>query len=362
MPDGTNQPALVTHSRGLHVRAVRDNVREADFVASTDAIDRDHEVIDQASWRLDTFKTNPVILYGHQSYELPIGQATRCEVVNGQLECTIKFATAEANPEAEKVWRLVQEKVLRAVSVGFRPTDGRYEIRNGEEVFVFYGCELREISVVAIPANPEALAKMKAAARANAAQEQSTEPSVAPASEPTIERAAEGATEHHMLNVKTILALLSLAETATEADVVDRVKGMSEGRAEAQAAKEKALAAEAKVKTLEAENASLKSEKDTLSKEHEKAATDRDAATKRADEAEAKLHELEVDALVGVKIAATEKDDFVKLRKDNPTMFKSMVEKRPDMKLTTRVTEENGAKGAGPAVAATSAGDLWNTL
>jgi HK97 family phage prohead protease len=367
MADGT-APDLVRRSDALHVRAIRDDAREVDFVASTETIDSWDEIIDVASWKLGRFLANPVILYGHQSYELPIGQATRCEIVKDELQCTIRFASADANPEAEKVWKLVQEKVLRAVSVGFKPTDGKYEMRDGRDVYVLYGADLREISVVAIPANPDCLAVMKSAAleKADPATRErirsataargiarstadgsilsKTIPEPSAPSTATKQSAKPGATETTMneaevkaLQEKTALAVATaqLAEkTATEA----RLKAESDLRA-----------GEAQMKTLATEKAALEAQTKSL-------ADARDAEKVRADAAEGQLIELEVDSNVGPdkKIAPAEKEMFVELRKTNPELFKKMLAQRSPMTLGKPVvpapTEENG--GATKAIAA----------
>lgn len=156
-------------SRAFGLKSLDQSERTCDFIASTDAVDSYEEVVEQ-DWDTTRFMKNPVILFGHQSRELPIGHATRCEVVTAkggkkQLECTIKFATAEANPMAEQVWQSVIQGTLRAVSVGFCPGDVRFEKREGKGIYVLSKNELHEISVVPIPANPEALAKMRAKAR-----------------------------------------------------------------------------------------------------------------------------------------------------------------------------------------------------
>ena len=90
-----NEPALVARSMPIYVRGIRELTRECDFVASTDAIDSYDEVVDQQNWVLERFMANPVALWAHQSRELPIGTVTRCEVVNGRLECTIQFSTED---------------------------------------------------------------------------------------------------------------------------------------------------------------------------------------------------------------------------------------------------------------------------
>jgi HK97 family phage prohead protease len=147
--------------RSLHLKSVREEAREVDFICSTSAIDSYGEIVDQ-SWDLRRYATNPVVLWAHNSRDLPIGQARNVGVVDGALQATIYFS--KANPEAETIWQLVLEKTLRSVSVGFLPNTIRVEKRDGEDVCVLCDNELYEISVTSIPANPEALAKMKARA------------------------------------------------------------------------------------------------------------------------------------------------------------------------------------------------------
>lgn len=284
-------PSLVTREGALCIRGVRVEERSADFIASTDAIDSHGDIIDQESWRLEHFLANPIVLYGHQSSELPIGKATSTVVRNGQLETTIRFASAEANPRAEEVWRLVQEGVLRAVSVGFLPTDGKYEMRDGKDVFVWRAPVLKEISVVPVPANHEALARMKAAfAAGNDHKESVMDPKE--------------------LQSKIEKQSIELAELA------------------------------AKLKSNETEKAALERQNDLLAKA-------RDEALARASKAEDALVELEVEALVGTKITPAEKADFVELRKTNPGLYRRMLDQRPDLALGAVVTpkEREAVKG-----------------
>jgi len=148
---------FVSRSDGLRFRASDEGSRTATFVASTDALDSYDERVVQ-HWDLERYQRNPIVLFAHDRHALPVGQCIAVAVVDGQLECTLKFATAEANPLAEQVWQSIQQKTLRAVSVGFRPHTYRYEMENDQEVLVLDDNELYEISVVPLPANPDALA------------------------------------------------------------------------------------------------------------------------------------------------------------------------------------------------------------
>lgn len=133
--------------------------RMVSFVASTEAVDRMGDSIKLAGWRLDRFKSNPVILFGHDSHDLPVGKAASVGVEGNALVVTVQFASSDANPLAENVFRLIQEGCLNAVSVGFIPIRWEFvdDQENGRCGFDILEAELLEISVVPIPAHPDAL-------------------------------------------------------------------------------------------------------------------------------------------------------------------------------------------------------------
>lgn len=309
-------------SIGVTVRAVRKEKREVDFVASTDCIDSYDEIVEQ-SWDLKRFQSNPVILFGHKSRELPIGRATRCEVVNGALECTIRFASAEANPLAEQVMRLVEEQCLNAVSVGFYPRTVKWEKRDDREVLVLSDNELHEISVVSIPANPEALAKMKAKAVAEA------------------------------------------KATATQRAAMAQENGMTLEE-QLKAEKDLRIAREVECRAAETKALELAKSNEALSLQAKTLTEQRDAATVRADAAEGSLVELEVDALVGVKITPAQKPEFLKMAKLDKSVFASVVAGLPATGVLAKLGEQSVLpKEAAPlenGVAKDAAGDAGNEL
>lgn len=145
----------------LTERAAKNDARSIDVIASTDAIDSYDEIVSQ-KWDLSRYLANPVVLYSHESHELPIGRAENVRVEDGKLLATLTIATG--TERAEEVWNLVQQGMLKGVSVGFRPHTTRWEKRDGREVLVLDDNELLEISITPIPANPEALAQLRARA------------------------------------------------------------------------------------------------------------------------------------------------------------------------------------------------------
>jgi hypothetical protein len=141
-----------------------------DFIASTATLDRYHEVIEPAGWRLESYRRNPVFQNAHNYGDIlfTLGKAlcTEVRMVNGgpALFQRIQFAT-EVNPVARIAYGLYKGGFLNAVSVGFIPLrweDGTHGT-NGTDATArprrrYLAQELLEVSAVAIPANPDALA------------------------------------------------------------------------------------------------------------------------------------------------------------------------------------------------------------
>ncbi|MGB0873592.1 MAG: HK97 family phage prohead protease, partial [Solirubrobacterales bacterium] len=242
--------------REFAIREIREESREIDFIASTDAMDSYGEVVAQ-NWRLERYSSNPVFLWSHKSGDLPIGKSVRTEVRNGRLEFTAKFASAKANPFAEQVFQSYREGNLRGVSVGFYPHTVRVERRNDQDVVVLDDNELYEISATSIPANSEAIAQRIRAACSNTS--------------PPIERGADTKKEEPTMDFEKEAATL-------KAQVADR---------------------DASIASLKTERDSALKSVETLKGELEQRTTERDENAKRAADAETKLIEQEVDGLVG---------------------------------------------------------------
>lgn len=125
---------------------------EGKRVVATDFTeDRDGERIDVKGLDIKNFKKNPVLMFGHNHQILPVGKATKIKVEGDKLTFEPEFSAATQH--ARDVSALWEEGVLNAVSVGFIPQE-----RDGN---VFTKSELLEISVVNVPANPNALAQAK---------------------------------------------------------------------------------------------------------------------------------------------------------------------------------------------------------
>lgn len=123
-------------------------------VASTEAVDRDGEVIRQAGWDLKNYLKNPVLMLMHNYQEFPVGRVTNIEVMNGQL--TFEAVFSKTLEKATEAYNLVQEGILSAFSVGFIPR--QYDPNDAN---IITEAELLEISLVPVPANPQAIVLAK---------------------------------------------------------------------------------------------------------------------------------------------------------------------------------------------------------
>lgn len=150
------------------VRKVDKESRTVTFIASDDTRDSAGTVLNQDNWDLSRFNKNGVIGYQHKVYggwddtdnpDNVIGKGV-AYIEDKKLMVDITFEPAEINPLAEKIYQKIMFGSLRAVSVGFLPIGrGRFGEGDDSDTYYFAGQQLLEVSVVNIPANPNALKK-----------------------------------------------------------------------------------------------------------------------------------------------------------------------------------------------------------
>lgn len=118
------------------------------MIISTDNEDRHGEIIDQNGWEFENYMRNPVVLWGHNSYEIPVGITDKIYIEldeTGVFRRTIAEGRFASHEFAQTLRKLYDEKMLRTSSVGFLPKE-----YNGNRIIK---AELLEWSFVSIPAN-----------------------------------------------------------------------------------------------------------------------------------------------------------------------------------------------------------------
>lgn len=139
------------------VRGIDSAKRRVQAVISTADVARDGAVIEPRGWRFEHYDRNPVVLWNHDTAQLPIARAVPGErmVTDREVIDVHEFAR---HPQAELIWELVAEGFVHATSVRWLPGDTEIRTVGGEAVLVFTrGHELLEVSYVTVPADPGAL-------------------------------------------------------------------------------------------------------------------------------------------------------------------------------------------------------------
>jgi phage head maturation protease len=135
---------------------------------TTDALDRDYEVIVPAGMNAKEYEANPVLLYAHDPLR-PIGRMLDMRRSEGSIDADFALAPRpeghQGEWEADTVGSLLRCGVLRGVSIGCAPMPGglRNATKADKERYgaavtrVYSKWKLLEVSIVSLPANAEAL-------------------------------------------------------------------------------------------------------------------------------------------------------------------------------------------------------------
>ena len=128
-----------------------------EFILSTESVDRMGDTIRASGWDLSSFKANPVALMGH-SHDAIIGVWENVRIEGKTLMGTLKLAKHGTSEMIDTIRSLVEQGMLKAVSVGFQPLEAEPRKGGGWD---YTKSALHEVSLVAVPANPQALAVAK---------------------------------------------------------------------------------------------------------------------------------------------------------------------------------------------------------
>jgi hypothetical protein len=157
------------------VISLDEEARTVRHVISTSALDRVGRIVEVSGWRLNHYRANPVVLADHDySIERIIGCGIDTKVEGDALVSTTQFHEEGIGNVA---FRLVQAGLGRAWSVGWQGIKAHFsDVIEGEcsckevakkagrsYVLHYLQSELLEYSLVAIPANRDAVMGLQAA-------------------------------------------------------------------------------------------------------------------------------------------------------------------------------------------------------
>lgn len=138
---------------GYIEKASRLSEGEVEFVVSTGDIDAHGERINVDGIDLKDFKKNPVVLWGHDGFNLPIAKATKVWKSDDRLMARAMFYLKDEF--AAKVYNYIVDGMLNAVSIGGMVQEW------GSDGMTISKLLMKEFSVVSIPANQNALVSNK---------------------------------------------------------------------------------------------------------------------------------------------------------------------------------------------------------
>jgi len=128
-----------------------------DVIISTEALDRAGEIVRQDGWDLSNYKNNPIVLWGHDYYALPIGICTDTYNTTFRgvpaLGARGVFLPADINPFAQQVRRMYEYGVKSGYNVGCTTSVGFIPKEfDPDNQTIITRAELLEFSFVPIPA------------------------------------------------------------------------------------------------------------------------------------------------------------------------------------------------------------------
>ena len=140
------------------------------FIAkiTSDAVDRDREVLLPDGMDATDFEKNPVVFFGHDYTKLPVGKVTSLKRNGDHWLAKVQMAERPEGHDGEwvpdTIFSLIKQGVIRGVSVGFeitslrdRPTPADREKFGDTVRGVISRWKLMELSIAPLPANQEAL-------------------------------------------------------------------------------------------------------------------------------------------------------------------------------------------------------------
>lgn len=150
----------------LEVKSLNEETRTISGMATTPEMDRMGDIVDPMGAK---FAAEMPLLWQHQ-HDKPVGTATFGKATKNGIPFVAKIADiADIGPLKDLVdmaWQSVKAKLVRGVSIGFRPIEYSFMDEGGVK---FLSTEIYELSLVTIPANAGAtIQTIKAMAGHNA--------------------------------------------------------------------------------------------------------------------------------------------------------------------------------------------------
>jgi HK97 family phage prohead protease len=139
----------------ITIKALREDEREIEGIASTPALDRVKDIVEPLGL---TFAKDAPLLLNHDHAQ-PVGTVQFGAPTDKGLPFVAKIAKVDepgvVKDRTDEAWHSVKSKLIKGVSIGFNPEE--YEPMGDGKGLRFTKASVHELSLVAIPCNPEAV-------------------------------------------------------------------------------------------------------------------------------------------------------------------------------------------------------------
>jgi HK97 family phage prohead protease len=141
----------------IEIKSTEDDKNIIECIGSYEAPDRDGDIVKIDGIDLGNFKKNPVILWAHDYWSLPIGKSLKTWKHDKSLKFQIEFTKEETYPFGNTVYKLYRDGFLKSFSIGFRPDVQFAKFNDKRNGYDFEKVELIELSCCAVPSNINAV-------------------------------------------------------------------------------------------------------------------------------------------------------------------------------------------------------------
>jgi HK97 family phage prohead protease len=139
----------------LEIKSIDDDERVIEGIATTPSTDRMEDVIEPKG---AVFKLPLPLLWQHDSRD-PVGHVFEAKATDAGIKIRARFAKVDApaslKEELDRAWAMVKSKLVRGLSIGFRPLEDPQPIK-GTYGLRYTKWDWLELSAVTIPANADA--------------------------------------------------------------------------------------------------------------------------------------------------------------------------------------------------------------
>ena len=134
-----------------------DDAGEFSGLASTDDLDLHGDIVEPKAFK-DCIKATGgrcKLLWNHDSHSLPVGMIEEMEIVKGGM--MVKGRLTMKNQKPRELRECLRDGSVSQMSIGFWTLDSEAAHKDGDQYRIIKKLELREISLVNFPANPNAV-------------------------------------------------------------------------------------------------------------------------------------------------------------------------------------------------------------